>query len=410
MTQAGMKSMRRLAAVTALTAGLMACEARANTAFIVSAANLQDQNGGLAPTSGLVLLVVDTVGSGFTTNVLPTSSLNVGSFLAGSGMPTNNLIVGAWDLSSLNTPGQLLNLATVAYNPPLAANEAMALYWFPSLTLASATPGPGTFFGYYTDPIGVDGSAGWSLPGEGSPQPIALAHLNFYTVSRGGTNVDTTGRASFVTLVPPAAGFIGNPTIGVEPLLVTFTDISTGNITNHFWDFGDATTTNTATTTVTHNYSAGTYSVKLVASGPAGISTNLRVNYITVVGSAYNAWEGQYFGPGNPPSGAPGVDADGTGQNNAFKYVAGLDPTNPASVFLLNVASVPNQPSSQSLAFTPMATGRIYTPQFNTDLVNGVWLPLATYTGPTTNGNQITVTDTNALSPQEFYRIDISLP
>jgi len=43
--------------------------------------------------------------------------------------------------------------------------------------------------------------------------------------------------------------------------------------------------------------------------------------------------------------------------------------------------------------------------------VSGVWLPLTTYTGPVTNiGNQVTVTDTNAVLPQEFYRIDISLP
>ena len=41
----------------------------------------------------------------------------------------------------------------------------------------------------------------------------------------------------------------------------------------------------------------------------------------------------------------------------------------------------------------------------------GVWLPLTTYTGPViNNGNQATITDTNPIPPQEFYRIDISLP
>jgi hypothetical protein len=66
--------------------------------------------------------------------------------------------------------------------------------------------------------------------------------------------------------------------------------------------------------------------------------------------------------------------------------------------------------SWQDLAFTPVAGGRTYTPQFSTDLVNGVWAPLTTYTGPATNGGQITVTDTNALPPQEFYRIQINAP
>jgi uncharacterized repeat protein (TIGR03803 family) len=101
-------------------------------------------------------------------------------------------------------------------------------------------------------------------------------------------------------------------------------------------------------------------------------------------------------------------DADGTGQNNQFKYVAGLDPTNPASVFLLQVAAVTNQPSQYNLIFNPWARRRTYSPQFTTDLVGGVWLPLPGYAGPVTNGNQVIITDTNAIGPQRFYRIDIT--
>jgi hypothetical protein len=104
------------------------------------------------------------------------------------------------------------------------------------------------------------------------------------------------------------------------------------------------------------------------------------------------------------------ADSDGTGQNNLFKWVAGLDPTNPASVFVLNIAKMPNPSQAMNLNFNPLALGRTYTPQFSTDLVSGVWMPLTTYTGPLTNGNQVTITDTNPIPPQEFYRIDISLP
>jgi hypothetical protein len=39
-----------------------------------------------------------------------------------------------------------------------------------------------------------------------------------------------------------------------------------------------------------------------------------------------------------------------------------------------------------------------------------VWLPLTTYAGLLTDGNQLTMTDTNPIPPQEFYRIGISLP
>ena len=34
---------------------------------------------------------------------------------------------------------------------------------------------------------------------------------------------------------------------------------------------------------------------------------------------------------------------------------------------------------------------------------------LAGFSVPVTNGNQITITDTNATEPNKFYRLDISL-
>jgi hypothetical protein len=126
--------------------------------------------------------------------------------------------------------------------------------------------------------------------------------------------------------------------------------------------------------------------------------------------TAFEQWQIQYFGSTTNPLAAANVDVDGTGQNNQFKYAAGLNPTNPASVFVLTVNNVTNQPTQMNLLFNPVAAGRTYTPQFNTDLVNGVWAPLTTYTGLATNNGQITITDTNALPPQEFYRIEISAP
>jgi hypothetical protein len=63
-----------------------------------------------------------------------------------------------------------------------------------------------------------------------------------------------------------------------------------------------------------------------------------------------------------------------------------------------------------SVQFGPVGTGRTYTPQFCTDLVSGVWLPLTTCTGLVTNNDIVTITDTNPIPPQEFYRISISKP
>jgi hypothetical protein len=120
-------------------------------------------------------------------------------------------------------------------------------------------------------------------------------------------------------------------------------------------------------------------------------------------------WQVQFFGLNNP-NGVGSADADGTGQNNLFKYVAGLDPTNPASVFVLKIASVNGQPNQKNLIFNPEVGGRIYTPQFRTNLVSGSWATLTGIGGPTTNVNQVTVTDLGATQTQKFYRVDISLP
>jgi hypothetical protein len=125
-----------------------------------------------------------------------------------------------------------------------------------------------------------------------------------------------------------------------------------------------------------------------------------------------DSWLVQYFGMPPNADAAPTFDADGTGQNNLFKYVAGLDPTNPASVFVLQIQNVPGQPTQKYLLFNPVAGGRTYTPQFCTNMVNGSWATLTGTGGPTTNvpQAQVTVTDLSATQPQKFYRIDISLP
>ena len=81
----------------------------------------------------------------------------------------------------------------------------------------------------------------------------------------------------------PAASFSGSPTSGLAPLPVTFTDASTGSISNRFWSFGDGNTTNVTIAGVSHTYTtAGTYSVTLTVSGPCGSNTITQTNYITV--------------------------------------------------------------------------------------------------------------------------------
>src|SRR6266702_8771661 len=61
------------------------------------------------------------------------------------------------------------------------------------------------------------------------------------TANDGSSTNALTGTGA----VAPGASFSGSPTSGLKPLTVSFTDNSSGTITNRFWDFGDSSTTNT---------------------------------------------------------------------------------------------------------------------------------------------------------------------
>ncbi|MEI6085371.1 MAG: PKD domain-containing protein [Verrucomicrobiota bacterium] len=83
--------------------------------------------------------------------------------------------------------------------------------------------------------------------------------------------------------VAPVAAFSASPTAGAVSLPVSFTDSSTGTITNRTWNFGDGVTTNVSGTSVAHTYTqAGTYSVSLTVTGPGGFNALSKPNYITV--------------------------------------------------------------------------------------------------------------------------------
>jgi len=137
----------------------------------------------------------------------------------------------------------------------------------------------------------------------------------------------------------PVPSFTGSPTNGIELLTVTFTDTSTGTITNRFWDFGDTSTTNVTTNAVSHTYAAGTYNVTLTVSGPGGVSSITQTNYITAL-TAYQSWQIQYFSTTNNPDAAPDADPDGDGCDNSCEFSAGTSPTNGASAFRITSVTV----------------------------------------------------------------------
>ena len=78
----------------------------------------------------------------------------------------------------------------------------------------------------------------------------------------------------------PGLLFTASPLSGSVPLTVTFTNVTTGEVTDYLWVFG-----NGMTDTITHPVhvytTTGVYTVSLTASGPGGTDTLTRTNYVT---------------------------------------------------------------------------------------------------------------------------------
>jgi len=83
--------------------------------------------------------------------------------------------------------------------------------------------------------------------------------------------------------VVPVAAFTSDIQSGAAPLLVQFTDESTGTVTNRSWDFNDDGEVDSyATNPLVEYTSPGNYSVNLTVTGPAGSDSEIKINYITV--------------------------------------------------------------------------------------------------------------------------------
>jgi autotransporter-associated beta strand protein len=298
------------------------------TTIAIGAADLQDGSGNLAPSNSVAVLLVDTGNNGFAAPQ-PGFGLSLGATWG-----ADDQIVGLWDLRGSvdctgNDGGALCAETIIAYANGIAPGQALQLYWFPSLTLASNVLGV-TSYGLYTDPVGIDSSDPWVLPGGGG-----TLNVIFITTPYGGSNPESAGEAIYSTAIAaPLANFTAGPVNGVEPLPVTFTDASTGTSPLALaWDFGDGATTNTdGGASVIHSYSAGVYTVTLVASNSAGVSTLVSNNLINVV-SAFQAWQMQYFGCTGCPQADGNADFDGDGVSNTNEFLTGTDPTNSASAF-----------------------------------------------------------------------------
>jgi PKD repeat protein len=97
----------------------------------------------------------------------------------------------------------------------------------------------------------------------------------------GSLGSDSLVRPGLIqTYEPVSAGFAATPTEGDAPLTVDFTNTSSGEYDTCAWTFGDGGTSDDCNDP-SHTYdTAGTYTVSLTLSGPAGTDTLTRPDYI----------------------------------------------------------------------------------------------------------------------------------
>jgi serine protease len=124
--------------------------------------------------------------------------------------------------------------------------------------------------------------------------PVSSSQYNFPSNAKLRFMCDASGNADDVYIdeiefrgsgggppPPPVAAFAGTPTSGEVPLVVNFTDQSTGQMTSWDWDFGDGGTS-TDQNPVYEYTSQGTYTVTLTVTGPGGSDDEVKTDYITV--------------------------------------------------------------------------------------------------------------------------------
>ena len=92
----------------------------------------------------------------------------------------------------------------------------------------------------------------------------------------GPCGSDAEVKAGYITVgATLVADFTGTPTSGCAPLAVSFTDLSTGDVTSYDWDFGDGGSSTDESPSYQYD-SPGTYTVTLTVTGSCGSDAEVK--------------------------------------------------------------------------------------------------------------------------------------
>ena len=173
-----------------------------------------------------------------------------------------------------NEVSKTIPTSTIA---PTASFNANPTSGMAPLTVIFADTSSGTIstrswdFGDSSTSTATSGAKTYSTPG---------TYTMSLTVTGSGGSSTATKTIS-ATAAAPVASFTASPTSGTVPLVVSFANNSTGNVTSYSWSFGDGSSSTVQNPTHTY-YTAGTYPVSLTATGPGGTNTQTQTGYITV--------------------------------------------------------------------------------------------------------------------------------
>jgi PKD repeat protein len=317
-------------------------------------------------------------GDGETTN---TAAASLTHTYTSAGTNTVLLIVSGPNGSSTNTQADCVRVSTPV--PPSANFTLSPSSGTAPLTVTFTDISTGSITNRYWD-FGDGATTNTAATGIAHTYTVAGTSTVQLIVS-GPLGASTNTQIAAVTVtppVPPSANFTASPTSGTAPLAVTFTDTSTGTITNRYWSFGDGATTNTTVTGIAHTYtSAGTNTVQLIASGPAGASTNTQANLISVAAAVSQAGllveEHFDYATTNLTGNTPVTGGTWGGGGSSVVLGSGLGSPSGFAAASGNEIKIGTSGAAQTNRFTTVNSGTVYMSyliQFNSLKTTGIMM------------------------------------
>ena len=130
----------------------------------------------------------------------------------------------------------------------------------------------------WTGPNGFTGS-------QSSTGPIITSGSYSILATNPVNGCSSTTTQTIYQGTDPVVSFVANPTTGVLPLAVGFTNTSDPGFSGYQWSFGDGNTSTTVNASNTY-YIAGTYIVQLVGLTPNNTCNDTAFGIITVLPEA----------------------------------------------------------------------------------------------------------------------------